>query len=87
MLRAADRARRAGLARWVAIVGWIIVYWLAALVNASFDVYLQNPMGGIWFWSIVGLGIAVARIIHADHRGAGGPPGRGRRAQSRRGPC
>ena len=63
MLRAATRARRAGLARWVAIVGWVTVYWLAALVNTSFDVYLQNPMGGIWFWSIVGLGIAVAQIV------------------------
>ncbi len=63
MLRAAIRARGAGSLRLVGVAGWIIVYWLAALINASFDVYLQNPMGGIWFWSVIGLGIAVARII------------------------
>jgi hypothetical protein len=63
MLRAAMRAHRVGLHTWVAIIGWLIVYWLAAFVNASFDVYLQNPMGGIWYWSVMGLGIAVATIV------------------------
>jgi hypothetical protein len=47
----------------VAIVGWIFAYWLAALVNASFDVYLEGPQGGIWFWSVIGLGIAAATAI------------------------
>ncbi len=36
---------------------WVLVYWIAALVNASFDVYLEGPAGGIWFWSIFGLGL------------------------------
>jgi len=63
LLRAAARARAADLQRWVAIVGWIFAYWLAALVNASFDVYLQGPQGGIWFWSVMGLGIAAATAI------------------------
>jgi hypothetical protein len=63
LLRAAARARAAGLRRWVAIVGWIFAYWLAALVNASFDVYLQGPQGGIWFWTIIGLGIAAATTV------------------------
>jgi hypothetical protein len=63
LLRAAARARAAGLQRWVAIVGWIFAYWLAAVVNASFDVYLQGPQGGIWYWSVMGLGIAAATAI------------------------
>lgn len=66
ILRAALRARAASLDRWVRVTGWIFVYWLAALVNASFDVYLQGPMGGIWFWSVIGLGIAVAGIIDRE---------------------
>lgn len=63
LIRAARQARAAGLTLWVGIVGWILVYWLASLVNATFDVYLQNPMGGIWYWSMLGLGIGVASII------------------------
>lgn len=66
LLRAAMRAKRAGLTYWVRVCGWIFVYWLAALVNASFDVYLEGPMGGIWFWCMMGLGIAVAGIIERE---------------------
>lgn len=57
LLRAAARARAMGRTRWVAIDGWLFVAWAAALVNASFDPYLQGPQGGIWFWSMVGLAI------------------------------
>lgn len=45
---------------------WIFVYWVAALVNASFDVYLEGPQGGIWFWSLVGLGMSAVQV--ARHR-------------------
>jgi O-antigen ligase/polysaccharide polymerase Wzy-like membrane protein len=57
LLRAAARARSLGRTRWVAIDGWLFVCWAGALVNASFDPYLQGPHGGIWFWSLVGLAI------------------------------
>jgi hypothetical protein len=57
LLRAAAVARGLGRTRWVAIDGWLFVAWAAALVNASFDPYLQGPHGGIWFWSMVGLAI------------------------------
>jgi hypothetical protein len=33
-------------------------YWAAFLINATFDVFLEGPMGGIWFWSVFGTGIA-----------------------------
>jgi O-antigen ligase len=41
---------------------WILVYWTAALVNASFDVYLEGPQGGIWFWCLMGFGMSAARV-------------------------
>lgn len=70
MLRSGWRARRrAGGAVWVGIAGWLVVYWAASLVNMSFDVFLQGPHGGIWFWSVFGLGIAVAAIV--DRLGQG----------------
>jgi len=37
----------------------LLVYLTAALINASFDVYLEGPHGGIWFWSLVGAALGV----------------------------
>jgi hypothetical protein len=61
MLRALVRSRRAGDALGSGVIVWLTVLWGAALMNAAFDVYLQGPHGGIWFWAVVGLGIALAR--------------------------
>jgi len=36
---------------------WLLAYWLAFLLNGSFDVYLEGPMGGVLFWSIVGISL------------------------------
>lgn len=47
---------------WMGLWAFLIAYALAIHVNASFDVFLEGPMGGIWYWSIFGTGIA-ARII------------------------
>jgi hypothetical protein len=58
LLRAGYRAYADGRAFLVQIIGWLFVYWLAALVNMSFDVYLESPQGGVWFWVVFGLGIA-----------------------------
>ena len=56
---------------WGGISGWLVVYGAASMVNMSFDVYLQGPHGGIWFWSVFGLGIAVAAAV--DRLQAAGP--------------
>ena len=45
---------------------FIGVFWLAFLINATFDVYLEGPMGGIWFWSVFGLGIGASWVY--QHR-------------------
>jgi hypothetical protein len=50
----------------------ILAYWLAMLVNASFDVYLEGPQGGIWFWSVFGLGLAAARLSADAGNDSGG---------------
>lgn len=38
---------------------WTFSYLLAGIVNGAFDVYLEGPQGGIWFWAIVGFGIGL----------------------------
>lgn len=59
LLRVFFRARRAGNHRWAAFVLWILAYWVAFTVNSAFDVYLEGPQGGIWFWTVFGVGLAV----------------------------
>jgi len=41
---------------------WLLAIWMAALVNASFDVYLEGPQGAIIFWSAFGAGMAAMRL-------------------------
>lgn len=38
---------------------WALSFLGAALINATFDVYLEGPMGGIWFWSVTGLAMGL----------------------------
>jgi len=64
MFRAAMRARADGRRTWLQVTGWLFVLWAAALANATFDPYLQGPQGGIWFWSVMGLGLAAVRAVH-----------------------
>ena len=51
------QARAAGDQRAANVLLWILAYWSAFIVNASFDVCLEGPQGGIWFWSVTGLAV------------------------------
>ncbi|CAM3517231.1 O-antigen ligase family protein [Deinococcus frigens] len=66
LLRAYARARAARQTLWASLNLWIFAYWMAFLVNAAFDVYLEGPQGGIWFWCLFGFGLAV---MEAQRRG------------------
>jgi hypothetical protein len=55
-------ARRQRDWAWVSFYAFLIPYWLAMMMNASFDVYLEGPMGGIWFWCLWGLGLGAAHV-------------------------
>ena len=44
----------------------LFAYWLAALINMSFDVYLEGPQGGIPFWSVIGLGMVAMRAVAGE---------------------
>lgn len=64
------RAERARSRFWSSFNLWILCYWLSSLINSSFDVYLEGPAGGIWFWSIIGFGVAALRIQAYEAREA-----------------
>jgi len=56
-------ARRAKHEEWVNLFTWVLAYWVAMMVNSSFDVHLEGPMGGIWFWVLFGFGLAASTIF------------------------
>jgi hypothetical protein len=60
MIHAYFRARRLQKEWWARVNLWILAYWVAFLINASIDVFLESPTGGIWFWSLMGFGAAIA---------------------------
>jgi hypothetical protein len=54
--------------------GLLVAYWAGLMLNASVDVFLEGPMGGIWYWSILGLGVASVwvfrhqpQVLHVPH--------------------
>jgi hypothetical protein len=57
-------ARRSGQMEWVGLFLFIGCYILAALIDASFDVALEGPMMGIWFWCLIGFGIGSVMTYH-----------------------
>jgi len=59
MLVGLMRARRDGQQTRAVLIVWVLAYWCAFLVNASFDVYLEGPQGGIWFWCVIAYGLAL----------------------------
>jgi hypothetical protein len=62
LLRAAVSNRRAGQMLLAATAFWLLVYWLAMMIDTSFDPYLEGPQGGIWFWAVIGAGLVVMRL-------------------------
>jgi hypothetical protein len=64
-------ARRRGETQWANLFLWVACYGLAILIDASFDVALEGPMLGIWFWSLFGFGIA-STMVYRAYLGTGG---------------
>lgn len=63
LLRAIWRHRRAQDDQMAMAGAWVLVYWVAMMINTSFDPYLEGPQGGIWFWVIFGAGLLVMGAI------------------------
>ncbi|QWG24804.1 O-antigen ligase family protein [Bradyrhizobium sediminis] len=59
------RARRQQ--RWLELFLFVACYAMAILINASFDVTLEGPMQGIWFWCLFGFGIGSVMVYRARH--------------------
>jgi hypothetical protein len=69
LLMAYFRSRRIGNDFWCRVDIWLLVYWIAMLTNTSFDPYLEGPQGGIWFWALIGFGMAAINLQRQPGRG------------------
>lgn len=63
-------ARLAGEERWAHWFLFLACYLAAAVIDASFDVALEGPMLGIWFWVIFGIGVGSSMAYRARPRSA-----------------
>ena len=52
--------------QWADLFLLIICYAMAIVINAAFDVTLEGPMQGIWFWSLFGFGIGSVMVYRAQ---------------------
>jgi len=68
-------ARRRGHERWVELFVFVACYALAILINASFDVVLEGPMQGIWFWCLFGFGVGSVMIYRLQPFNRSSPAG------------
>jgi hypothetical protein len=62
IVRSYLRARKHRHMNWSGLFMFLGSYWAAFMANATFDVFLEGPMGGIWLYCIYGAGIACAYI-------------------------
>jgi hypothetical protein len=65
MLRSMLEARRRREEEWANAFLYLSCYLLAILINSSFDVALEGPMLGIWFWCLFGFGVGASLIYRA----------------------
>jgi O-antigen ligase len=58
VVRQLMEARRLQDDWWASVFAFLLIYWTMILVSSSFDVLLEGPVMGIWFWTIHGIGLA-----------------------------
>ena len=63
----ARRRAAPGDANWAMWFTLLLAYWASLMFNAAVDVYFEGPMGGIWYWSILGLGVASVYAFRHHH--------------------
>jgi O-Antigen ligase len=66
MMKALLTARARGHKQWADLFLFIGCYAAAIVINATFDVVLEGPVQGIWFWCLFGFGVGSVMIYRAQ---------------------
>ncbi|WP_103126239.1 O-antigen ligase family protein [Nostoc cycadae] len=56
------QCRRKGETKWAGIFLTLLAYWVASMTVTSFEVIIEGPTGGIWLWTMYGIGLAAMQI-------------------------
>jgi hypothetical protein len=59
---------------WANLFLFLACYLMAIIIDASFDVALEGPMLGIWFWVLFGLSIGSVMIYRGSRQRRETPP-------------
>jgi hypothetical protein len=65
-LNAILTARARGHERWAKLFLFVMCYAATIIINATFDVTLEGPMQGVWFWCLFGFGVGSVMIYRAQ---------------------
>jgi O-Antigen ligase len=71
MLWSLQIARQRGQVVWSRLFLFVTCYVLSILVDATFDVAIEGPMIGIWFWCLIGFGIGTVMVYRAGRTSSG----------------
>lgn len=66
MFRGLQTAQRRGQVEWSRLFLFVTCYVLSIIIDATFDVAIEGPMLGIWFWCLIGFGIGTVMVFRAD---------------------
>jgi hypothetical protein len=66
LMRAMWIARRHGRTEWAGLFLFIGCYAMAIVINGTFDVTLEAPMQGVWFWCLFGFGTGAVMVYRAE---------------------
>jgi hypothetical protein len=66
LLNAIFSARARGHEQWAGLFLFVMCYATAIIINATFDVTLEGPMQGVWFWCLFGFGVGSVMIYRAQ---------------------
>jgi hypothetical protein len=68
-LNAIFSARARGQEQWAKLFLFVTCYAASFIINATFDVTIEGPMQGIWFWCLFGFGIGSVMVYRAQFSG------------------
>ena len=66
LMNAILTARARGHEQWADLFLFFGCYAAAIVINASFDVALEGPVQGIWFWCLFGFGLGSVMVYRAQ---------------------
>jgi hypothetical protein len=60
------QARRLEWWLWSDVFLMLGIFWAAFMINASLDVFLEGPMGAVWFWTVYGTGLGAMEVFRVS---------------------